>query len=79
MRPFFCQVNNHVVQVRILKELRERSVRKKVTALGRKIWKELEGPRSGRPWHIGHGRIVSTSSSKYNILVPYVKDYFKWL
>jgi len=52
-----------------------RSACKKVTGAGVQILNELEGPRGGGAWFVGHGRIVPTQQRHYSTLVPYVNDY----
>jgi hypothetical protein len=61
-----------------LKGLQGQTVGEKVTGRDVMILKELEGPRGGRAWFAGHGRIVPTQLNHYSILIPYVNDYFKW-
>jgi hypothetical protein len=38
---------------------------------------QLEGPQGGRTWFAGHGETVPNRLHYYNILVQYVKNYFK--
>jgi len=77
-----------------LKDLRGRSVGKKVTGWGLKILRDLEGLLGGRAWFAGHfpfrqGRDLRSPGcggrkdradyrDDYSILVQLVKDYFKW-
>ena len=53
-------------------------VGKKVTGWNLRILRELEGPPGGRAWCAEPGKIVPTYRMHYSMLVPYVKDYFKW-
>ncbi len=50
---------------------------KRVAECGAKILKGLEGPRGGRAWLAGRGKILPTLTKDYSILVPFVNDYFK--
>ena len=60
-----------------LKGLHEKHIGEKVTVWDGKILLELEGQLGGRALFAGHGGIVPTQHKDYNILVQYVKNYFK--